>query len=83
MSIPNLITLARILLVPVMVWAITAGEMKIAFFLFLLAGLSDLVEAYRCTACGGEFRQRNHGPIVSLETWDAGADFPEARIHRE
>jgi cardiolipin synthase len=46
LSIPNLITLARILLVPVMVWAITAGEMKIAFVLFLVAGLSDLVDGY-------------------------------------
>jgi cardiolipin synthase (CMP-forming) len=46
LSIPNLITLARILLVPVMVWAITAGEMQIAFLLFLLAGLSDLIDGY-------------------------------------
>src|SRR5262245_62176372 len=45
-SIPNLITLARILLVPVMVWAIAAGEMKIAFILFLVAGLSDLVDGF-------------------------------------
>ena len=29
-----------------MVWAIAAGEMKIAFILFLLAGLSDLVDGY-------------------------------------
>ena len=29
-----------------MVWAIAAGEMKIAFLLFLLAGLSDLVDGY-------------------------------------
>ena len=29
-----------------MVWAIAAGEMKIAFMLFLLAGLSDLVDGY-------------------------------------
>ena len=46
LSIPNLITLARILTVPVMVWAIAAGEMKIAFLLFLVAGLSDLVDGY-------------------------------------
>ncbi|TMJ87454.1 MAG: CDP-alcohol phosphatidyltransferase family protein, partial [Alphaproteobacteria bacterium] len=39
MSIPNLITLGRILLVPVVVWAITAGEMRIAFVLFLAAGI--------------------------------------------
>jgi len=46
LSIPNLITLARILLVPVVVWAITAGEMRVAFVLFLVAGLSDLVDGF-------------------------------------
>ncbi|MEA2937582.1 MAG: hypothetical protein QOC56_1086 [Alphaproteobacteria bacterium] len=46
LSIPNLITLARILAVPVIVWAITSGEMRIAFALFLVAGLSDLVDGY-------------------------------------
>lgn len=46
MSIPNLITLARILLVPVVVWAIATGEMKVAFLLFLVAGLSDLVDGF-------------------------------------
>ena len=46
MSIPNLITLARILLVPIVVWAIATGEMRIAFLLFLVAGLSDLVDGY-------------------------------------
>jgi cardiolipin synthase len=34
------------LLVPVVVWAITAGEMKIAFLLFLTAGVSDAVDGY-------------------------------------
>jgi cardiolipin synthase len=29
-----------------MVWAIAAGEMQIAFLLFMLAGLSDLVDGY-------------------------------------
>ena len=46
MSIPNLITLARILAVPVILWAITSGETQIAFVLFLVAGLSDLVDGY-------------------------------------
>jgi cardiolipin synthase len=46
LSIPNLITLARILLVPVVVWAITAGAMKIAFLLFLAAGVSDAVDGF-------------------------------------
>jgi cardiolipin synthase len=46
LSIPNLITLFRILLVPVIVWAITAGEMPLAFGLFLAAGLSDAVDGF-------------------------------------
>jgi cardiolipin synthase len=46
LSIPNLITLARILMVPVVVWAIAAGEMTIAFLVFLLAGLSDLIDGF-------------------------------------
>jgi cardiolipin synthase (CMP-forming) len=46
LSIPNLITLGRILLVPVVVWAITAGEMRAAFVLFLAAGISDAVDGF-------------------------------------
>jgi cardiolipin synthase (CMP-forming) len=46
LSIPNLITLARIILVPVIVWAITAGEMMLAFGLFLAAGISDAVDGF-------------------------------------
>jgi cardiolipin synthase len=46
LSIPNLITLARILLVPVVVWAITAGEMQFAFALFLVAGISDAIDGF-------------------------------------
>jgi cardiolipin synthase len=46
LSIPNLITLARILSVPVMVWAIMTGWMLAAFLLFLTAGLSDAIDGY-------------------------------------
>ena len=46
MSIPNLITLGRILLVPVVVWAIASGAMWIAFVLFVVAGVSDAVDGY-------------------------------------
>ena len=46
MSIPNLITLGRILLVPVVVWAIASGAMWIAFVLFLAAGVSDAVDGF-------------------------------------
>jgi cardiolipin synthase len=46
LSIPNLITLGRILLVPIVVWAITSGQMRIAFLLFLIAGVSDGVDGF-------------------------------------
>jgi cardiolipin synthase len=46
LTFPNLITLGRILLVPVVVWAIAADEMRFAFLLFLLAGISDAVDGY-------------------------------------
>jgi len=45
-SIPNLITLGRILLVPIVVWAIGTGAMDVAFGLFLAAGLSDAVDGF-------------------------------------
>jgi len=46
LSIPNLITLGRILLVPIVVWAIASGTMWIAFVLFLAAGASDAVDGF-------------------------------------
>jgi cardiolipin synthase len=41
-----LITLGRILLVPVVVWAIASGTMWIAFILFLAAGISDALDGF-------------------------------------
>jgi len=46
LSIPNLVTLGRILLVPVVIWAITAGEMRVAFILFLAAGITDAIDGF-------------------------------------
>jgi cardiolipin synthase (CMP-forming) len=46
LSIPNLITLARILLVPVLVWAIASGQPKLAFLLFLAAAVSDAADGF-------------------------------------
>ena len=45
-SIPNLITLGRIILVPAVIWAIISGEMLVAFALFLVAGISDAVDGF-------------------------------------
>lgn len=44
LTIPNLITLGRILLVPLVVWAIGSNAMLTAFILFLIAGVSDAVD---------------------------------------
>lgn len=46
MSIPNIITLGRILLVPLIVWAIAADHLQWAFIIFVIAGLSDAVDGF-------------------------------------
>ena len=46
MSIPNIITLGRILLVPFIVWAIASNQMEIAFIIFIVAGVSDAVDGF-------------------------------------
>ena len=38
--------MGRILLVPIVIWAIASREMQIAFLLFLLAGVSDAVDGF-------------------------------------
>lgn len=52
LNLPNLITTARILSVPVMIWAIASGEMLIAFGLFVLAGLSDAIDGFLAKRLG-------------------------------
>ena len=46
LSIPNIITLGRIILVPVIVWAIASSQMEIAFAIFVIAGVSDAVDGF-------------------------------------
>ena len=46
MNVPNLITLGRLLLVPVVIWFILSDRMLGAFILFLLAGISDAVDGF-------------------------------------
>jgi cardiolipin synthase len=43
-NLPNLITIARILLVPVTVWLIITGSYGLAFLAFLAAGISDGID---------------------------------------
>jgi cardiolipin synthase (CMP-forming) len=45
-NIPNLITLGRIILVPIVVWAIASSQMEIAFVVFIVAGVSDAVDGF-------------------------------------
>ena len=42
LNIPNIITLGRIILVPVIVWAIASRQMEIAFAIFVIAGDAQL-----------------------------------------
>ena len=46
MSLPNLITLARLLAVPLVVWLILDGAMGAAFAVFVLAGISDGIDGW-------------------------------------
>jgi len=45
-TIPNLITITRLFLVPVVVWLIGAGQMGLAFWVFVIAGISDAVDGF-------------------------------------
>lgn len=42
--VPNLLTLARLLAVPAIVWLIVAGEAVAAFWLYAAAGLTDALD---------------------------------------
>ncbi|MBX6367492.1 MAG: CDP-alcohol phosphatidyltransferase family protein [Rhodospirillales bacterium] len=46
MSLPNIITLARLLSVPVTVWLILDGRLSAAFAMFVAAGISDAVDGW-------------------------------------
>ena len=45
-NIPNFITLARIISVPVIFWALLSGQGRVAFVVFLCAGVSDAVDGF-------------------------------------
>lgn len=52
MNLPNLVTTGRILLVPIVVWAIMSGQMLIAFWLFVIAAFSDAVDGFLAKRLG-------------------------------
>jgi cardiolipin synthase len=45
-SIPNLITLGRVIAVPITFWLVLGGDYRMAFVVFVLAGISDAVDGY-------------------------------------
>jgi cardiolipin synthase (CMP-forming) len=45
-NIPNFITLGRIISVPVIFWLLLSGQSRVAFFVFVAAGISDAVDGY-------------------------------------
>ncbi|MDX2307603.1 MAG: CDP-alcohol phosphatidyltransferase family protein [Hyphomicrobium sp.] len=46
MSVPNVITLGRVILVPVVFWLLLNGLNQWAFFAFVVAGVSDAVDGF-------------------------------------
>ncbi len=45
-SLPNVITLLRLLAVPLMVWLVLSERMTAAFWVFVAAGISDGIDGY-------------------------------------
>ena len=46
LNLPNLISLARLLLVPLEIWLILAGRYGLAFWVLVVAGLSDGLDGF-------------------------------------
>jgi len=46
LNIPNLITLGRVILVPVVFWLLVSGQTQAAFFAFVVAGISDGIDGF-------------------------------------
>lgn len=46
MNLPNLITLGRLLCVPLAIWLVLSDDLGAAFWLFVAAGLSDAIDGF-------------------------------------
>jgi hypothetical protein len=60
MTLPNFITVARFVMVPLIILAMIDGEMLAAFLLFMLAGISDGLDGFIA------------GISTSVRSWDPG-----------
>jgi cardiolipin synthase len=54
-TIPNLITIGRLFLVPLTIWLLISGKPSLAFWVFVLAGVSDGVDGF----IARQFNQRS------------------------
>lgn len=52
MTLPNLITIGRLALVPLVIVMIVIGHWQIAFLIFVVAGVSDAIDGYLARNCG-------------------------------
>lgn len=52
MTIPNLITIGRLFLVPLVIVMIVGANWEMAFILFVVAGISDAVDGFLAKRCG-------------------------------
>lgn len=53
-NLANAITLGRLVAVPVIIWMLVAGHRDAAFWLFVVAGISDAVDGFLAKRCGME-----------------------------
>jgi cardiolipin synthase len=54
LNIPNIITVFRIFLVPMVIWLMLDGRMQTAFLLFIVAGVSDGLDGFLAKRFGWE-----------------------------
>jgi len=52
LNLPNIITLVRVILVPVIFWLLITGATQLAFAVFIVAGVSDAVDGYLAKTFG-------------------------------
>jgi cardiolipin synthase len=51
LTVPNVITMARLCAVPAVIWLVLQGQLVAAFWLFVAAGLSDALDGWLARVC--------------------------------